>query len=638
MYLIQVVPFAKNFRKDSLSYFSSKKIEMGSIVTIELRNKNALGLVIKTEDVSKEKTNLKSSKFRLKKIKSVTQNVLYQKAFLNTAFEIANYFVSTPGNVLQSLTSSVILNNINKLKTKIENSGLEKEENQTERGAERFILQSNIDDRFSHYKNVIRGQFVQNKSVIAIFPTTEDVLWAEKNLSKGIENFTFVLSSIMTKKQIITQWNKVIESDKPVVVITTPIFLGIPREDIGCIILDKESSAVYKIQKNPYIDIRVVAENYAKDLKAKFILGDIMMRSETLWRFDNHEFEELVPMQFRSLSSTNQKFIDMTKDRQNGGEMFSILSNDVIALIKDTKEKNAHSFLFVNRKGLSPTIICSDCGTIVQCHHCTSPMVLHGKDASRKENFFRCHVCGDERYAGELCIHCGSWKLKTLGISIGNTVENIKKKFPEQKIFVIDSDNIKTARQAHQVIEGFYDTPGSILIGTEMALLYLKTAIENTAVISIDSLLSLPDFAIRERVMRILIRIRNRATQNFFVQTRKIDDPIFELAIRGNLSDFYRDEFVKRKQFNYPPFSLLIKISLAGKKYSVEKEFEKLKEFLEPTEMTIYPAFIQEQKGKFIINGLIKLKSKEWVEKELHQKLMSLPPQYKVVVGAQSLL
>ncbi|MCB9805598.1 primosomal protein N' [Candidatus Nomurabacteria bacterium] len=633
MYLIQVVPFAKNFRKDSLSYFSSKKINIGSIVTIELRNKNALGLVIKTEDLSKEKENLKSSKFKLKKIKGVTKNTLYQKEFVNVAFGIADYFASTPGNVLQNLTSAIILDGINKLQNPKEsrNKAAEKE-------PERFILQSNITDRFSHYKNLIRGQFVKNKSVIAIFPTTEDVLWAEENLSKGIENYAFILHSGMTKKQVVDQWNKIIESEKPIVLITTPIFLGVPRHDIGCIILDKESSSIYKIQKNPYLDIRMLAEDYAKKLGAKFVLGDIMMRTETLWRFDNHQFEEFAPMKFRSLSSATQKFIDMTKDRQNGGEMFAVLSNDVISLIKATKEKNEQTFLFAGRRGLAPTIICGDCGTVVQCNQCTAPVVLHGKDATKKENFFKCHVCGDERSAGELCRHCNSWKLRPLGIGVGTTVEAIKEKFPDQKVFVIDSDNTKTARQARQVAEDFYDTPGSVLVGTEMALLYLKNPVENTAIVSIDSLLSLPDFAIRERVMRILLKIRNRATQNFFVQTRRIDDPIFELAIRGNLSDFYRDEFIKRKQFNYPPFSLLIKISLAGKKYSVEKEFEKLKEYLEPTELIIYPAFTQEQKGKYILNGLIKINPEKWIDQELHQKLMSLPPQYKVVVGAQSLL
>jgi primosomal protein N' len=52
----------------------------------------------------------------------------------------------------------------------------------------------------------------------------------------------------------------------------------------------------------------------------------------------------------------------------------------------------------------------------------------------------------------------------------------------------MDKDNVKTQKQAIKIIDKFYQTTGSILIGTEMALPYLNKKIENSAILSIDNL------------------------------------------------------------------------------------------------------------------------------------------------------
>jgi primosomal protein N' (replication factor Y) len=259
-------------------------------------------------------------------------------------------------------------------------------------------------------------------------------------------------------------------------------------------------------------------------------------------------------------------------------------------------------------------------------------------DASKSENYFRCHHCGLERTAGEKCMHCNSWRLKTLGIGVEGVVEEFKKLFPKNTFFLLSSDVAKTPKEARKIISLFYNTPGSTLIGTEMALLYLHKEIENTAVASIDSRFAIPDFQIRENILSTLLRIRSLATQTFIIQTRKVNDPIFEQAVKGNLVDFYMDEFQARKKFNYPPFSLLIKITVSGDKARILNEFEELKEYLRPYELLTYPAFIEKQKNKSILHGVIKVPRSAWVDVSLVSLLSKLPPQFRVVVDAESLL
>ncbi|MBP7846482.1 MAG: hypothetical protein KA007_03510, partial [Candidatus Pacebacteria bacterium] len=468
--------------------------------------------------------------------------------------------------------------------------------------------------------------------------TIEDINKTKQLISKGIEDHTFTFNSAMTTVQLIKSWNNVIEHNRPVLIIGTGSFLSIPRHDIGTIIIEQESSNSYRTQSMPYIDIRNCAENYASIIGARFFLGDIALRSETLARYDTHEFLEEGTLKFRALSTAESKIIDMKKDHSNAGNVFSLLSNETTDVLKNAKLENEHTFIFTARRGLSPSIICSDCGTVVICKNCSSPVVLYGKDPMQGGNIFQCHTCGDVRRAGEKCVHCDSWKLKMLGIGVEGVAEKIKEQFPDLTLFILDSHHAKTSKQAREIIDAFYEKAGSVLIGTEMALHYMRDPIENVLVASIDSLFSIPDFAIRERILRILLRLRAKATRRFQISTRRANDSIFENARQGNLADFYRNEFCDRKKYGYPPFVQLIKISVAGTPKASEKAILDAKKILEPYDLLVYPAFTERQKGKMIWNGILKIDPKSWPDENLRKKLMVLPPQFKIVVDTPSIL
>jgi primosomal protein N' len=171
-----------------------------------------------------------------------------------------------------------------------------------------------------------------------------------------------------------------------------------------------------------------------------------------------------------------------------------------------------------------------------------------------------------------------------------------------------------------------------------MALLYLKDSVANSAVVSIDSFFSIPDFRVNEKVMNILLKIRACTSRNFLVQTRDIEQKILKYATAGNLADFYRDEIKERQALYYPPFSIPIKITLQGDKKTVLAGMEQLQKDMSPYEVDIFPAFIPIQKGKFSMHGLIKVKRGEWIDQVLLNKLSSLSPSYTINVDPESLL
>ncbi|MFA5651874.1 MAG: primosomal protein N' [Candidatus Paceibacterota bacterium] len=652
MKLLEVVPIAKGINKDTLSYFSVSDIPIGSIIKVPLRKRVVPALVINAREVKDSKSEIKNSSFALKKIAKAKFTNLLTKNFVDAAEMAANYYIGTIGSVLNSIIPKTLLENIDKIKLQEINFGnanpgqiksqLDGARKNTR--AEKFVIQSTDDDRYAQYKSIIREEFAKGSSVFFCLPTIQDIKKAKESLHKGIEMYTFVLHSSMNKKDIVETVNKILSEKHSVLVIGTGGFLSIPKNNIGTIILDKENSRSYKMQIRPYIDMRKFAEVFAEKINSKIIFGDLLLRTDTIWRQKRGELVELVSLKFRSLTTSSQEIIDMRSTQKDINEtikteenkkVFRIFSEKLEKKIKENIENNEHMFIFTGRRGLSPSTVCADCGNVVKCNSCGAHTVLH---KSTNENFFLCHKCGERRNALEKCSHCGGWRLTTLGIGSEMVEEKMKELYPKASIFRIDADATPTHNRAQAVAEKFYNSPEGILVGTEMALLYLTEKIENTAVVSIDSFFSIPDFRINERILNILLKIRSITDKYFIIQTRDIKQKVFEYAVKGNLVDFYRDEINDREKLHFPPFTTLIKISIAGTKEEVLEMSGNIQKIIEPHIIDIFPAFIPQSKGKYGVNGIIKIPGGKWPDKELCDKLKILPIDVLINVDPDSLI
>ena len=388
-------------------------------------------------------------------------------------------------------------------------------------------------------------------------------------------------------------------------------------------------------------------------------LADSMLRVETLHRLDNGEIEAGSPMKWRSISNAKDTLVDMVKrgitasqkdfgnkdedkiekkaESRRKGDSFRVISPELEILIERNREDNTHLFIFAVRRGLASMTVCDDCETIVSCVNCQSPVVLHTSKELDK-NFFMCHKCGWIMNANISCKNCLGFRLTPLGIGIDRVEQDIRDKFQGIEIIKIDSDTTKTEKQIDRALEQFKEKPGGILLGTELALIRIREKVDHIAVASLDSLFTLPDFRIGEKVMYTLVRLRQIATRSILVQTRKPEEKVFEYGLKGNLSDFYKNVLEDRKQFLYPPFSSLVKITIEGKKDAIALAMAEIRKKIEPRELDIFPAFTSAIRGHSIIHGLTKIPLNEWPDVELITKLKSLPPNVSVRIDPESLL
>jgi len=627
VYLIKAIPIARGVGVDSLSYWSPREALSGSVIRVPLRKRTIGAIVISCSPAVESKSEIRGADFEVKKITNPHARSIIFPQFFKTAEEMARYYAGSIGSALFELIPSTILSDYEK----IPEAG---ELIKRNRPRESFVLQKNDDDRFAHYKSLVRERFARKESVFMMMPTIEDIKKACTYFEKGIEPYTYILHGGLSKGEIIKRWKAAIEDVHPIIIVATGSFLSIPRNDLGIIIVERENSRNYKIQSRPFLDFRHVAENFANEIGADFIVGDSCLRIETLYREDLGELVEYAPLSMRSLSTARDFLIDM-KGYKNPEHNIRLLSNELIDLAQKNRTESGLMFVFAGRRGLAPQTVCADCETTVSCDRCSSPLVLYGKENSK---FFLCNKCGKKFDSNQTCRECGGWRLVTLGIGT-ETIENeLSKTLPETKIFRLDKISAPTHKKASEIVEKWYNSPGSVLVGTELALLYLDRPIEYSAVASLDAFFSIPDFRINEKIFSIILKMRSITQNQFLLQTRSPEMPVLAWGVKGNIIDFYRDEIDNRKNFSFPPFSTFIKISTGGKKEEVLEAMDKLKVMLAGWTVDVFPAFIATVKGDYVMHALIKLKSGEWINAELLDRLKSLPPQYAVNVDPESVL
>jgi primosomal protein N' len=401
-------------------------------------------------------------------------------------------------------------------------------------------------------------------------------------------------------------------------------------------------------------------EALARANKQSVYLSDCVLRLETLHRLNKNEISQGSPFKWRSVSTAEDMLVDMKrkeeiekrKEKREDGEIeeksepkkrFRAISPELEKLIAKNRDESTHLFIFTVRRGLSTMTVCEDCETVVACANCSAPVVLHAtrnapSGGSNGSNFFMCHHCGTRRSAEEVCVSCGSWRLTPLGIGIERVEEEIRAISPGADIFKIDADTVKTDKEISDRLEKWQAKPGAILLGTEASMLHIKEKVDHVAVASLDSLFALPDFRITEKIMYTLIRLRAMATRSILIQTRRTEEKVFEYGLKGNLSDFCRGTLDERRQFDYPPWKTLIKLTIEGRKDPIAIQMADIRTIVEPYDIDVFPAFTATVRGNSIIHGLIKADPTAWPDTELIAKLRSLPPNVKVKVDPESLL
>ena len=345
-----------------------------------------------------------------------------------------------------------------------------------------------------------------------------------------------------------------------------------PLQNIGLIIIDEEHEGAYK-QTNPAprYDARVVARRLAQFHQAPLLLGSATPDVSTYYYALNNNNLFQMLKRYNNAPLAKPEVINM---QEYGKAAYrGIISKPLQTEIKAAVENGNQAILLMNRRGYSTYTQCKSCGTVIECPDCSIPMVWHSSIKKLK-----CHYCSKEMSFPDYCPVCGSDALSNSGSGTQKIEVLVKELFPEYRVERIDSD-ILTKKNAHiELLNKFQKGEIDVLVGTQMIAKGLDNPnVTLVGVISADTGFSVPDFRASERGFQLLTQVAGRAGRGEYkgkvlFQTYNPDYYAFQTAKSQNYEKFFETEIKARQEFDYPPFSQIIRLILSSlNNYRAEK-------------------------------------------------------------------
>lgn len=337
-----------------------------------------------------------------------------------------------------------------------------------------------------------------------------------------------------------------------------------PLKDIGLIIIDEEHEGAYKqTSPAPRYDAKVVAQKLAQFHNCPLILGSATPDISVYYRAVNSGNLFELKKRFNDAKVPPVTVINM---QEYGRAAYkNVISIPLQNAIKETLENKQQVILLINRRGFSTFTQCQSCGHVIECPNCAIPMIWHAKD-----QMLKCHYCNHTEYFPDFCPSCGSDALKNSGTGTQKIEQYIKDIFKDYNVERIDSDILVRKGEHIRLLEKFQRGDIDILVGTQMIAKGLDNPnVTLVGVISADASFNLPDFRASERGFQLLTQVAGRAGRGefagkVFFQTYNPDYYALESARMQNYSEFYETEIAAREEFDYPPFSQIIRLILSS--------------------------------------------------------------------------
>lgn len=620
--------------QDTLTYAIpdelSAELKPGQIVQIPLRNRPTKGIVLSSHE--------HTPTFKTLPIKEIAEEIGLSNWQLELMNWISSHYMCPLFKTLQSFIPKKILSNTKRRKKKQDESPgphspfPPKNLTECQKQAIDQILNSKPDTSLIHgitgsgkteiYLQIARHFAEQNKQTLILVPEISLTPQTVKYFQNTFPDQLSVIHSKVSEGEKIQAWEDIF-NQKSKVVIGSRSSIFAPFQNLGAIIIDEEHDNSYKQDQSPRYHTRDVALKIQELTDCKVILGSATPSIESYYHAKSGKYQ-LIELKKRANSSPLPiiKLIDLRKEAQKRN--FSPFSDELRDKIEIALQQNEQVLLFLNRRGSSSNITCKDCGQTVSCKKCDTAFTYHQSPSFQDSPTLLCHHCGIIKTPPSSCPDCQGQNLMFYGIGTQKVESELLKLFPSARVLRADKDTTSTKHGFAEIYKKFRNHEADILIGTQMISKGLNLPKVNlVGVMLADIGAHMPDFRAQERTFQLLTQVAGRAGRHsgqgeVLLQTFNPENAIMQLAQQQHYIPFFDYELPIRKNFPYPPFSELIKLTyentdpkqalltsqkLKKKLDLLNKKFEPQKQF----KISLYPAMLHKKNNKFrwciLING-----------------------------------
>ena len=414
------------------------------------------------------------------------------------------------------------------------------------------------------YIKLIESFIKSGKQILYLLPEIALTSQIIRRIRKHFGGHIAVYHSKFNDQERIELWNKIRKGEVSVVLgARSALFL--PFSNLGFVIVDEEHDTSFKQQDPaPRYHARDAAIYYASLFKAKVLLGSGTPSLESYYNAKLQKYGLInLSERYGNIKLPAIETVNLAQVAQKGK---IILSPQLKAAMENALNDGKQIILFQNRRGYNPYLICGTCGFIPQCNHCDVSLTLH-----KYSNKLHCHYCGSIYPKLHTCTACGSnnWVEKNFGTE--KIEELLEAEFPKHKIGRMDIDSVKGKSAHDTLIQSFEQHRLDVLVGTQMVVKGLD--FDNVSLVGIldaDGLLSFADFRVNERAFQLMEQVSGRAGRKgaqgkVIIQAINVKHPVIKMVEQHDFLKLYELEIASRKEFSYPPFSRLIKLTLKHK-------------------------------------------------------------------------
>ncbi len=469
------------------------------------------------------------------------------------------------------------------------------------------------------YLQAIRAALERGHTAIVLVPEislTPQTVERFKGRFADVQDAVAVLHSHLSEGERHDEWHK-IHSGRARIVIGARSAIFAPLKNLGLIVVDEEHETTYKQEEAPRYHARDVAIVRAKIEKCIAVLGSATPSLESYHNATIGKYR-LVTLTQRidEKQMPLMRVVDLRQERRKE-KSATILSEKLRAAIADRLEKREQTILFLNRRGFSTSLLCSNCGEARNCPNCSVALTFHRHPAAAGR--LSCHLCGHTAAVPKKCPACGKDALIYAGFGTERVESTVSQIFPKAVVRRMDADSMTRKEAYRETLRNFRAGKIDILVGTQMIAKGLHFPnVTLVGIINADLALHLPDFRAGERTFQLLTQVAGRAGRGetsgeVFVQTYTPFSPSIQFARHHDFSGYFQQELEFRERCDFPPFNHAILITVRSRhegraKLSAETLQRRLKEAL-PQEFILgdaTPAPLEKLQGQFRFHILIR--------------------------------
>jgi len=415
------------------------------------------------------------------------------------------------------------------------------------------------------YLQAIRAALEHGRSAIVLVPEislTPQTVERFKGRFAEAQDAVAVLHSHLSEGERHDEWHK-IHSGRARIVIGPRSAVFAPLKKLGLIVVDEEHENTYKQEEAPRYHARDVAVVRARIEKCVVVLGSATPSLESYHNAVRGKYRlATLSQRIDEKQMPLMRIVDLRQERRKE-KAIAILSEKLRAAIADRLDKGEQTILFLNRRGFSTSLLCSDCGEARNCPNCSVALTFHRRVAR-----LSCHLCGHTAAVPKKCPACGKDALIYAGFGTEKVESTVAQIFPKAAVRRMDADSMTRKEAYRETLRNFRTGKIDILVGTQMIAKGLHFPnVTLVGIINADLALHLPDFRAGERTFQLLTQVAGRAGRGetpgeVFVQTYTPFSPSIQFARHHDFAGYFQQELEFRERCDFPPFKHAILITV----------------------------------------------------------------------------